>query len=102
MACNSPAGMIHIKLFYESGEATVVLLHHAFVPSIESLHTISLNMAFVPVIALSLVKELTSLKQLASMPPHALDIMRFARGGEAKIYICQLVLKNDNLMLNLY
>lgn len=84
MACNSPAGMIHIKLFYESGGATVVPLHHAFLPSIESLHTISLNMAFVPMIALSLVKELTSLKRPASTLPQALDIMCFPRGGKQK------------------
>lgn len=84
MACNSPAGMIHIKLFYESGGATAVPLHHAFLPSIESLHTISLNMAFVLVIALSLVKELTLLKWPASMLLQALDKMRFPCGGKQK------------------
>lgn len=88
MACNSPAGMIHIKLFYESSGATVVPLHHAFLPSIVSLHTISLKTAFVPVIALSLVKELTSLTRPASMPPQALDILRFQRGGGKQKHIC--------------
>lgn len=92
MACNSPAGMIHIKLFYESGGATVVPLHHAFLPSIESLHTISLKTAFVPVIALSLVKELraNTSKMAGQHAAASLGHIAFQKrgSGQKKTHVC--------------